>query len=480
MSSRGGQDHAGLAETNSSIDWLKYSNGMSLKCLRAMGYQAGKGLGATLQGRPMPINHESMGLNIQIDKGGAIIGGASNKYAGLGYNTRFRKEGPHSVRSQEATQTSSEKVQTKHELDSKPQRKQQYVRTFSNRMSGDEGEEDIIDSENSHQVIEGNHQQVVQIEDVGSDEDCLADRVEEEAVTPEVGVMVAAAHRGMSIDNNEQQNKMIPVFNTSSGERCVGVSSQYDRPQRENVMDVLQMLNLGGQECLTFYDSGATCNVILGELAERLNLAPVAGVKKVMRGLGNKVVWSPYGTYEFKLGPTRESKSDVHLYVQGMPEITGSINEVDLSEVKQEVMQDEVIARRLSQEVLPSKVGGGPVSLLIGVNQINIMPVLRFSLPCGLGVFESQVADVNGSFWCFGGPHHSITRANKMTQGLKYDQSINLLREVAGAYMRSPYILLVRVLCSILFVGYAAAELSSKPLLQDDLLQDRLSINVYI
>ena len=156
VSSDQGRDQAGSSMVGESINWLKYSNGVSLKCLRAMGYQAGKGLGATLQGQPMPINHENMGLNIQIDRGGAIIGGASNRYAGLGYNSRVKAPEPHSVRSQETTQPcNQEVVHSGHGLDSKPQRIQAYVRTFGQRNSADEAEEDIIDAEDNHRVIEG-------------------------------------------------------------------------------------------------------------------------------------------------------------------------------------------------------------------------------------------------------------------------------------------------------------------------------------
>ena len=222
------------------------------------------------------------------------------------------------------------------------------------------------------------------------------------------------------------------------------VISGMDWPKKEDVVYILQMLNLGGQKCLTFYDTGATCNIILGDLAEKLELPPVTGMKLNLRGIGNKAVWSPYGTYEFRIGPTKNTGKDVHLYVEGMPEITGYISEIDLKEIINEAMQNKTIAEGLANEKLPDKIGGTPVSLLIGLNQTEIMPVLRFTLPCGLAVFESQIADVNGSFWCFGGPHHSVTRINKLAKGLPYEQSIKLLREVVGAYIRSPYLQISR------------------------------------
>ena len=94
----------------------------------------------------------------------------------------------------------------------------------------------------------------------------------------------------------------------------------------------------------------------------------------------------------------------------------------------------------------------------------------------------------------------------RLVKDIETNLSVNVEQEVAGLIdlIRSPTsertlpnsIVIVNImrhqnsiehdstvgasLCSILFVGYVAAELSSKPLLQDDLLQGRLSTNVFI
>ena len=412
------------------IEWLAHSNGVGHKILRAQGYEPGRGLGVNLQGRPQPISHKNLGVTIEINEFGGIKGGKAYSRTGLGY---------YSSKSQ-APDKDAGTTGDRDPIKSKPQRQRDYVKTFSNYTEKG-NEEDIYDAEDKHGIHISQTQFGLGVEPPCEDLITAEPICESMETKMSVNSLMAV---GSTVLEAPQIKRNIPVFNTSSGEWHMEVISGMDRPKKEDVVYILQMLNLGGQKCLTFYDTGATCNIILGDLAEKLELPPVTGMKLNLRGIGNKAVWSPYGTYEFRIGPTKNTGKDVHLYVEGMPEITGYISEIDLKEIINEAMQNKTIAEGLANEKLPDKIGGTPVSLLIGLNQTEIMPVLRFTLPCGLAVFESQIADVNGSFWCFGGPHHSVTRINKLAKGLPYEQSIKLLREVVGAYIRSPYLQISR------------------------------------
>jgi hypothetical protein len=51
--------------------------------------------------------------------------------------------------------------------------------------------------------------------------------------------------------------------------------------------------------------------------------------------------------------------------------------------------------------------------LLITICSTQLAPVLRFTLPSGLCVYESKFCDVYGATLCFGDPHEVFTRGYK-------------------------------------------------------------------
>ncbi len=60
--------------------------------------------------------------------------------------------------------------------------------------------------------------------------------------------------------------------------------------------------------------------------------------------------------------------------------------------------------------MFPQEIGGAPVKLLIRICRTQLAPVLKFTLPSGLCVYESKFRDVYGATLCFGGPHEVFTR----------------------------------------------------------------------
>jgi hypothetical protein len=87
---------------------------------------------------------------------------------------------------------------------------------------------------------------------------------------------------------------------------------------------------------------------------------------------------------------------------------------------------------------LPDYIGGDRVKLLIGIRSSALSPVQKFTLPSGLGVFESLLPDTNGSYICFGGPHEVFTRGYARS-GASANHLQVYFAQVANAYMRSPY-----------------------------------------
>ena len=60
--------------------------------------------------------------------------------------------------------------------------------------------------------------------------------------------------------------------------------------------------------------------------------------------------------------------------------------------------------------VLPKRVGGSRVHLLLGIKNTNLDPVLIKVLPSGIAVYLSPFKDIYGSRMIFAGPHKSFTK----------------------------------------------------------------------
>ena len=110
-----------------------------------------------------------------------------------------------------------------------------------------------------------------------------------------------------------------------------------------------------------------------------------------------------FGSYKALL-PLPNSGSKRELQCQGIQSITGPIKRYPLQEVQQELRN----AKGGFDAPLPEYTGGGEVSLLIGLQDISLDPVLLEILPSGLRVYQCPFVDVWGSSIAFAGPHPSF------------------------------------------------------------------------
>ena len=105
------------------------------------------------------------------------------------------------------------------------------------------------------------------------------------------------------------------------------------------------------------------------------------------------------------LVPTLEGKYHKTI-AHGMSHVTSHLPKINLTELNQEMRELGVISE---DTILPRKVGGAPVQLLIGIKNIPTIPKLLYRTEQGLAVFESPFADKWGSHVCYAGTHSSFT-----------------------------------------------------------------------
>ena len=99
-------------------------------------------------------------------------------------------------------------------------------------------------------------------------------------------------------------------------------------------------------------------------------------------------------TYQFNLGPGEHGEF-FEMNCLGMDAVTARFNEYDLTEICQEYRK--TLRKSERDVILPKKIGGSKVHLLIGIKNANLTPVLDRILESGVAVYTSPFKDIYGS-----------------------------------------------------------------------------------
>ena len=229
--------------------------------------------------------------------------------------------------------------------------------------------------------------------------------------------------------------QVTPFIDTSTGE-SVEISEDMVIPEsKQEAFYVMQLLNMRGQDVLTFYDRGANMHLIEGQLAEDINLK-VATDKPITIGVvGGGKVSTQYGTYAVNLGPT-EDGFFYEISAQGIDKVTEKFPHYDLDKVNKEVIKTGKLGK--GKHILPKYIGGQRAGLIVGIKNTGIEPVLMFQLPSGLGIYKSPLKDKFGSRYCYGGPDEVFTSVNKKL-GPSFNHVNIYFTQVVNQYRNSFY-----------------------------------------
>ena len=225
------------------------------------------------------------------------------------------------------------------------------------------------------------------------------------------------------------------TYDTRDGStRGVKPSDPIIMPSKEKPFFVMQRLNMGGEEVLTFYDSGANIHLVEGSIAEKVGFKVLDNKCVSIGVVGGGQVWTEYGQYTCILGP--DANSQYHqIECQGLERITLFVPEVDQQPLAYEAAPTFYNGNQLQY---PKMVGEDRVKLLLRIHSTAVSPRLHYSLPNGLSVYVSALLDVNGSNICFGGPYKVFSKGYA-DAGMSAGHVQVLFTQVATAYMRAPY-----------------------------------------
>ncbi len=211
--------------------------------------------------------------------------------------------------------------------------------------------------------------------------------------------------------------KPAPSIDSETGEN-IQVPSELIVPEiLEHSCYLMQTVKIGNSEALIFFDRGANIHIIDGSLAEREGLQRVSSAPTSLTVVGGNKVRSNHGTFRFNLGPG--DRGEYHEVVcVGMDDVTAGFGTYDLSDICQEY-RDQA-GDKEKDILLPPRVGGSKVHLLLGIKNTKLDPALIKILPSGIAVYLSPFKDIYGSRLIFAGPHKSFTKSD---EGLKTGMS---------------------------------------------------------
>ena len=237
--------------------------------------------------------------------------------------------------------------------------------------------------------------------------------------------MGTSASRGPSKSSPVDHSQKVPAFDTVSGSSGCSPKT-VKRESAEDTVYIFQLVKLGRQTALVFYDSGATGNLVRGEFAEAAGFKVLDTNSQLVGALGSTTMWTKYGTYTAMLGDN-SSGNFHHLLFQGIDQITTAFPRYDLHPMVDEV---KASGRLDSNESFPQYVGGRQTDILIGLKSSELQPTLLFTLPSGLGVYRCHLRDCWGSNIAFGGPHELISAVNKKFFGFSVSHLSVLLTQL--------------------------------------------------
>lgn len=173
----------------------------------------------------------------------------------------------------------------------------------------------------------------------------------------------------------------------------------------------------GDQELMLFYDSGCSGSALNDRACSILPVRQVTKGPTKIGVAGGRTINVPGGDVQFHLHLAKENEQATLTGLQ-MPKVTTPFPHWDLQHAFNELQ--EGYKRALPDgpplPTPPSEVGGVEVDVLLGIRYLKYFPERKFSLPCGLSIYEGLFKSPGGLLGILGGTHKSWRNAKDSAQ----------------------------------------------------------------
>ena len=169
-------------------------------------------------------------------------------------------------------------------------------------------------------------------------------------------VQSSTSYLAESLVTDKPLSVQVPCIDTASGTRVYPEQELIKLEIDQHAHYLMQILQIGESQVLTFFDSGANSHLISGEIAEAENLEKYSSRPTRITVVGGGSVCSEYGSYKFGLGPDEENKFH-ELRCIGIEDVTTEFRKYDLTDIIKEYTG--TFSKNECNTPLPKYVGGG-------------------------------------------------------------------------------------------------------------------------
>ena len=222
----------------------------------------------------------------------------------------------------------------------------------------------------------------------------------------------------VSMTSYQAQNRLV-----TEGQSMLQQGNNVEEEITDDPLYLLQVIEVEGRQYNVFYDDGCGGSIITKSAKERLGdrVELLSSGDIDIGGVGGISTVAAHGEYRFKL--PLASGREALIVGPCMDQITHVFPTFPLSSILEEVA---VEARKVGEDTSkwPSThpYCGGDTDIMLGIRYKRYHPKEVFSLPSGLGVFESKFAGPNGSRGLVGGPSKVVSL---LTQQLREQHQCN-------------------------------------------------------
>ena len=232
---------------------------------------------------------------------------------------------------------------------------------------------------------------------------------------PNIKITVNFTYQAHNVSCNRKRTNpgLAPCIDSSSGAKVALIDDMIIPERDEDSFYMMQTLKIGSSTILAFLDSGSNAHLIDESIAEREGLLKTSERPTAISVVGGGNIKSSRSSYQFNLGPGEKGQF-YEMNCIGMDAVTTRFQEYNLEKINQEFRAE--YGPGSEHLILPKKIGGTKVHLLIGIKNVLLTPVLERVLDSGIAVYISPFTDIYGSNRIYAGPHATFTRGNNGTK----------------------------------------------------------------
>ena len=232
-----------------------------------------------------------------------------------------------------------------------------------------------------------------------------------------------------------------PVPVQTRPEHAAGVTVHED-VYEPSIFMLQKVVAPNNESLLLFYDSGCSGSALNDRACEVLPKRQITPGPTKVGVAGGQTVEVPGGDVQFWLELTQPHEQAT-LTGLNMPKVTTPFPFWDLQVAFNDLQKgyNDTLPGGPALPACPADLGGTEVDVMLGIRYLKYFPEKKFSLPCGLSIFEGKFKAPDNLVGILGGTHKSWRNANDTAQLLTrsifftneltaYRVTVNTLRHV--------------------------------------------------